>query len=378
MLAPPPWLLRDVLVPFLVTRLALLLVGVLALALLPLSPHATAPVSGWPPLDMWTRWDGGWYLLVAERGYWYVPGEQSPIVFWPLLPALMHAGAWLLGAVEPVRLAIAGVAVSNVALVLALVYLVALVRLDHDDGVAARTALYLLVFPTSFFLSAVYAESLFLLAAVGSLYHARRGEWWRAGLIAAVGALARPFGAVLALPLAVEYLHQRGFRLRAVRFDALAIGLPPLALLGWLGYLTHFTGDPLAVTEAQRVGWERELAPIWTGLARTLEDIAREGQVLAAILIVAVALSLLFVALTLASLRGARPSHAAYALAVLLIVTSTSHLASVPRFGIVLFPVFVTLALWGRREWLDRAYVPFAMALGAFLMGLFALWHWVA
>ncbi len=96
-------------------------------------------------------------------------------------------------------------------------------RLDFDRATAARAVLYLLVFPTTLFLSAVYAESLFLALTVAAFYHARRGQWWIAGALGGLAALARPHGVLLALPLAVEYLAQRDFDLRAIRGNILAL-----------------------------------------------------------------------------------------------------------------------------------------------------------
>ncbi|MBL9037864.1 MAG: hypothetical protein JNG84_05045, partial [Archangium sp.] len=31
-----------------------------------------------------TQWDASWYADIAEDGYWYVPGQQSPVAFFPL------------------------------------------------------------------------------------------------------------------------------------------------------------------------------------------------------------------------------------------------------------------------------------------------------
>src|SRR4029079_9154843 len=73
---------------------------------------------------------------------------------------------------------------------------------------ASRSVWYMLIFPTSFFLSAVYAESLFLVMALGAIYAARRERWLFAGLLGAGAALTRPFGVVVAVPLAVELLMQ--------------------------------------------------------------------------------------------------------------------------------------------------------------------------
>src|SRR5688572_21520650 len=36
------------------------------------------------------NWDGGWYAQIAQSGYWYHPGAQSPVAFFPLYPLLIR------------------------------------------------------------------------------------------------------------------------------------------------------------------------------------------------------------------------------------------------------------------------------------------------
>ena len=52
------------------------------------------------------------------------------------------------------------------------------------EEIAERAVLLLLLFPTSFFLTAFYTEGLFLLLTVGAFLAARRGRWAVAGALA--------------------------------------------------------------------------------------------------------------------------------------------------------------------------------------------------
>ncbi|MBX5484019.1 MAG: hypothetical protein IRZ16_19515 [Myxococcaceae bacterium] len=36
-----------------------------------------------PLVQALVRWDSGWYASIAEGGYWYKPGHQSPVAFFP-------------------------------------------------------------------------------------------------------------------------------------------------------------------------------------------------------------------------------------------------------------------------------------------------------
>jgi hypothetical protein len=56
----------------------------------------------------------------------------------------------------------------------------------------------------------------------------------------------------------------------------------------------------------------------------------------------------------------------------------TSSLMSMPRFALVLFPMFVILALWGGKAWINNAIVAFSLPLLGLFTVLFADWYWVA
>ena len=107
----------------------------------------------------------------------FVPGQQSNVAFFPLYPNLIRVVHYLVPLSGDAGWLLVGITVSNAALVVALIYLYQLVRLDFDQSTAARTVLYLCVFPTTLFLSAVYSESLFLALIVSAFYYARSGRW---------------------------------------------------------------------------------------------------------------------------------------------------------------------------------------------------------
>src|ERR1700676_2916354 len=96
----PQWLVRDILAPIVVSRAALIIVAWLGLHLLQVHLDATkwevandgyghfvtehlSPNSH-PFINMWARWDAGWYLQIAQHGYSFVPAKQSNVAFFPL------------------------------------------------------------------------------------------------------------------------------------------------------------------------------------------------------------------------------------------------------------------------------------------------------
>src|SRR3989442_3351376 len=165
-----------------ITRALVAFTALAALSLFPIATPcgASCHLSTVPLLDAASRWDGGWYLGIAREGYGHAEGAQTDFAFFPLYPALMRAIGMLGGSSDDAYLA-AGVLVSNAALLVAVIVLGRLVTVDHEATIAAASVALLLVFPTTVIFSAVYAESLFLLCAVATLYFARTGRPTAAG-----------------------------------------------------------------------------------------------------------------------------------------------------------------------------------------------------
>ena len=373
----PRWVVRDVLVPFAATRAALLITAVVALSRLPRAPDPGGwrDVSPHAWVNAWARWDARWYVSIVEEGYSFRPGEQSNIAFSPLLPSLMKVGGIVFGTGGADGWVLVGVLVSNVALVAALIHLVGLVRLEVDDATAARAALYLLVFPTTLFLSGVYPESLFLALAAAAFYHARRERWWLVGALAGLAALARPHGVLIVLPLGFEYLARRRFDVRALRPDILALGLGPVALAGWLIYLYRLADGSWSFLTVY-AAWDRKLTPPWQVLQAYVSGVL--ANQLDHYALVDVVFTLVFLVLVAASWWRLRPSLALFAGVFFLVPASSGNLVSFMRYGLVLFPAFIVLAIVGRRPAFHQTYLIIATSLASLFMAAFALGYWVA
>ncbi len=177
----------------------LLLSGVLAVVVwqtgvhLPRSPgHAPSPldVRGGPLIEGWVRWDAGWYVVVVRDGYFYIPGAQSSIAFFPAYPVAMWAAAKVIG--DPVWAGMAVTWTSGLAVALLFGHWCR----DRLAPAAATTAVVLLLsFPYAWFLyGSIYADALFLAAVLASFALLERDRPWLAGLAGAVATAARPGG----------------------------------------------------------------------------------------------------------------------------------------------------------------------------------------
>lgn len=321
--------------------------------------------SGVAWLDAFARWDGRWYVSVAETGYGTGPDLQSNLAFFPLYPAAMRILAAPFGA-DRAALVAAGIAVSLVALLVALAYLVRLARLDVDQASARRAVLYLLVYPTTILLTAVYAESMYVALAVGAFWNARQGRWPLAGVLSGLAALTRPFGVVVSAALAVE-MATRGTGGRGAPWAWLALG--PLALAGWATYLFALTGHPLAFLEAHGAWSVRPGNAL--GAVGDLFDPRVYGfpWAVAALLVLMTALA--FYAWRI------RPSYGVYCVLMLAAMASPGTLTSSMRHELGIFPAFVALGAIGARPLVHRAYVAVAGTMAVIFAVMFALSYWI-
>jgi len=373
-------------VPLLAFGLTRLGIAVVAYVAAPLMIDSTFP----PPyhlrppdntlLDVFgSRWDTGFYLSIAEEGYKYQGVPLPSVAFFPLLPLIIRALAALVGDTM-----VAGILATNLALLGATILFYRLVDEEWGAEVAGRAVWYLLIFPTSFFGSAIYSESLFLLGAVGSFYLARRGYWESAALLGVLAGLTRLIGILVGPMLLLEWWMQRrrpeGERPPLAAL--LAAAGPPLGVAAYMFYLQRMFGDPLAFVHGAEA-WARQPGSPLTLLAG-LSQRPAEGwwpAILAGHLPldnwIDLLAALVFLALGCVLLGQRRWSEGVLVLLGTLIPLSSGLPMSQRRYVWVLFPVFTLLARWGERTWVDRAIMLcFALGLGLFVT-LFANWYWV-
>ncbi len=364
----------DILAAFLVTRVTLVVVAALAVSAIPMSGAIPAE---WlrpglnPIFESFSRWDSLHYLDIAWGGY--RASDPSSPAFFPLFPVMVRLVGEITRFNDPPGLYAMAVVVANVALFVAAVELVQLARLDFDDATASRAGWYLLVFPTSFFLSAAYGESLFLALSLGAMLACRRARWWQAGLLGGLAALTRPFGVLIILPLIIEAWQQRAER--PMWRSGVAMLPIPLAFLGYMAYLGFQFGDPLAFLNAQS-DWDRSLMAPWDTIGRFLDGPFELNS--GPHSLVDFAFMLLAVILAALSWKLLRRSYAVYITALVLFPLMTGSLVSFPRFVLTFFPMFLVMAVEGRRPTLDRAILIAGMGIGAVFMAMYARWYWVA
>ena len=371
------------LVAFAVTRIIIFTAGYLAEIALPGNegPGFWHARPGNLLLDLWARFDSGFYLGIIDKGYAFdASGGMSNVAFFPIYPLLANLTNLVVR-----DTVFASIIVSNLCLLGALLYLYKLTELEFGDaGAAQRAVFYIAAFPTAFFFSAVYTESAFLLFSVATMYYARRHQWLMAGLMGMITSATRIVGVVMAGIVALEWLRVHGWTIstmlrpaawrglwQGLRTDwksLLPIALIPLGIISYMVFLQVRFDDPIAFWTVQ-AAWNREQVGPLVIFWQALSGLARQNfmagvdwwQVL-------VDMTILIGALIIAIPTWRRlGEHYALLIIIGMVVPASSSIMSLSRYVLVLFPIFMMLAWWGRRPLLDRSImISFATLLGLF------------
>jgi Gpi18-like mannosyltransferase len=205
------------------------------------------PKSGW---ELFSHWDGKWYVEIANLGYSYADdGQHHSVAFYPLFPLLMRGLATLGMPVE-----VAGVLINSLAFLGALVFVYFWVEERYDAGAAKWTTAVLAWCPFSLFCTVIYTEGLFLFLTASALRAFERGEYiWAAFWGALTTATRGPGVALIPTFLLTAWREKRPPLAYAAGF-ASAIGFFSFSL-----YCAIRFGDTLAFVHVQK-SW---VQPTW-------------------------------------------------------------------------------------------------------------------
>lgn len=321
-------------------------------------------------LSLWQRFDANWYSAIALHGYGQISGD---VHFPPLYPLLIRLLLPVTG--HPL---LTGLLLSHLAVIGMLAALYDFVdRRFAGQRIAARTLIYLMAFPASFFFYSAYTESLFIWLALLFLNAVHDKKWHRAGLWTFCAILVRLQGVALLLPLAIElYRARKTISWRDLIF---AVLLPGAAVALYL-FIRWISGDP-SVVPLFEARWNVRLAFPWENYWYALTTLFSGRAGLMDVLNLLT--TILFVLLIILGWRRFDLSLNLYLVASLVVLTSrvvdTQPLCSMVRYVLTLFPVFILLAAYGQSNpRVHRLVIYTGFALSLFLSAQFWLWGWVA
>lgn len=223
--------------------------------------------------DTFTRYDSGWYFGIARYGYEFVEGGRSNLAFFPLYPMLMRYGGLALGGGRE-NVYLAGIIVSWVAFLAAMVLLYRIARTYLSDEDAERAVVFAAVFPFAFFFGVVYTEALFLMLTLGAFLGFRTGRFWLGGLAGALVTATRVNG-ILILPALAWLAWTTAGRDRSRLWRAaVGLALVPLGIGAYSLFTWSASGNPLEWMESiRRWNYHPGGAP-WTPVVTLVVNLA--------------------------------------------------------------------------------------------------------
>ena len=334
-----------------------------------------------------TTWDGNHYLSLSQ--HWYIPGHFENGLY-PLFPALIALVNSVVG--DPFT---SGLLVSNLLSVAAFYAFYRFVENTHGAAVATGALTFLIAFPTAFYLSLVYSESLFLLLAVSVFLFLSRRAHVRSWLCAFLLPLTRPLGVTIVVPLLVERVVAARRDDGAASSGSIRIGRQPsrwtialclAPLVGFGAYLVVMwltTGNPSEGIAAQR----RSVGSFSIGHLLHpelfLHNLLFEPPHLASVTtsLVDRLFFLFFLAVCPLVYRTCGAELFAYTLVMGFAPPLLGSFMSYKRFLLPIFPLFIALSSAtesGRLAPLRRPLLVFFAALQVLFLALHALNYWVA
>jgi len=373
-------LIKQILLVLLGWRLTLFLISAVAPFIAKYEPSFPYAYDLLAKLDLpqwvysWANFDGVHYLTIVEKGYIGTGLIQAFFPAFPFLVRLFSIG------ISPLLVALA---LNFIAVFFVAYFLFLLVRQRIAFYGTWLSLLLLLIFPTSFYLGAVYSEAFFLACVLGAFVAADKKLWLLATAAAGLAIATRLVGVFLLLAL----IWQAFSGARNIR----AVLLLPLSLIGLLAYMSFLQfefHDPFYFFHVQsEFGSGRQetliLLPqtIWRGIKIVFTVPFSQIWITYAQELV---LSLLaFATLLYGYIRRNKLrlplSWVLYALGVLLLPTLTGTLSSMPRYILVAFPLFYIWAQVLLKYRLVRSIlILLSISLLVYNTIQFIQGHWVA
>ena len=293
----------------------------------------------------WSNFDGVHYLSIAADGY------RTEARFFPLFPIIIYV--FSLGNIFYPVTYISALIVTNAIFLLALVIFYKLLRMDYPEKVSIQSILYLLIFPTAFFFACVYTEGLFLLLTVLAFYFARKKKWFFASLAGMLLVSTRFVGIFIILALIYEYLiAKKPLKLKNY-LSMLAMSLFMSAGLAVYSIFNYFKWGSFwyFLTAQGELSNGRSVS----GIVLPIQTIYRYFKILTSLspdqfewqLALLEVSAFLFgtVLLFIAWKKKVRISYLIFAIGAFLLPSLSGTFSGLPRYLLVIFPLFIALSL---------------------------------
>lgn len=275
------------------------------------------------------NFDGVHYVGIAKDAYAY----QFTQAFFPLYPLLVG----LFSRLTTIGILASSLIISNLIFVLALIVFYKLILEEFDKKTAIWALLFLLSFPTSFYFGSVYTESLFLFLILLTFYLSAKNHILLSAICGYFSSLTRLVGIFLSITA-----------VKGKKINSIQLLLPMLGLATYMAYLQlKFDNALYFLTSQSAFGQERST----TGIVLLPQVVFRwikqilttDGLVLFNSSLELASLTLCLILLFIGG-KKLNKQWIIFSFLAVLIPTLTGSLASMPRYILVAFPMFIVLA----------------------------------
>ncbi len=341
---------RKILALFLVMKIVVIAAGIFSQTL-PVEITNRQARSDNILINPWAQYDAAAYVDIAENGYNkdFMDGRGN-YAWFPLYPLLIRLfsfiGYWN-----------AAFLISNAASLLAVIVLYLLAREELGKSQVSKTFFYMLLFPTSYFFTAMYTESLFLLLSAASFYFARENNWLHAAAAGFLLSLTRPQGIIILFPLVYMCLkankialsqHKLLDSIKSAKKEFAYLILVPSGILLLLLYHYVITGDPFVQLSTQK-DFQRSFALPWNSVLNSISlFISTPGITGRFYHFFNIFTLSFFLVMLVKSYRLVKKEYFIYFLLSFLMPLFTLRLEAITRFYLVVFPAFMTMAVMSK------------------------------
>lgn len=320
----------------------------------------------------WGNFDGIYYLYIAKAGYTIDNSGFFPL--YPLLIKIFSVGE------SSIQFYVALI-LSSVFFFLSLIMFYKLIKLDYENNTAISAILAILVFPTSFFFASIYSESFFLFLLVSSFYFARKKKWILSSLFGVLLTATRIVGIAILPALLFElYMQEKTFLSKKIIPILLTpLGLAAYSLFNFVNFGNAFQfitaqGTLLNNRSVDQIILFPQTVLRYLKILTTISPSIYEWWVA---LLELSSFSFAAVLLYTAWKKKVRASYILFALIAFAIPVSSGTFSALPRYILVLFPMFIVLALI-KNKWIKLSYFVLAPILLFVLFMLFSKGYFTA
>ena len=317
------------------------------------------------PYPVWTfaNFDGVHYIRIAQDGY----EQKFTQVFFPLYPILIKLFSYITFG----NFLLSSLVVANVSFIAGLILFYRMINDIYDHKIAMWSVTFLLAFPTSFYFGSGYSESLFFFLIISYFYLIYKKKIILASFLGALTSAARIIGVFLVLTIKPKLRIS----------NILPFLIIPTGILSYMLYLTLVFKKPFYFVSAQQVfGQERSvqgivlLPQVFWRYFKIITTTSGASLLNASFEFISTIFALALLVLAYKKVKG---EWLVFSFLAVFLPTLSGTLASMPRYILVAFPMYIVLAQI--KNTLAKIFIiSIFFILLIILTALFTRGYWIA